>query len=80
MRLRRSGPALLLEGPNTLIYRLYCFDGANKVWTADSVEAPTDKAAIIAARGMDIGIKCEIWQGSRLVATLTPDTPAASTT
>jgi hypothetical protein len=62
-----------------LIYRLYCFDGANKVWAANWIEAPTDEAAISVARGMEIGIKCEVWEGNRLVATLTPDTSVSTT-
>jgi hypothetical protein len=51
-------------------YRVYCFDGIGKVWTAEWIQAPTDEEAIEAARAMDVGVKCEVWEGRRLVATV----------
>ena len=51
-------------------YRLYCFDGAGTVWAADWMEAASDEEAILAARSLNTGVKCEVWQGRRFVATI----------
>ena len=51
-------------------YRVYCYDGANKVVTADWVEASSDEEAIAKAEAAGIGSTCEIWDGRRLVAQL----------
>ena len=55
---------------NALNYRLYCFDGGGKVWTADWLSASSDAEAIALAQAMDVGVKCEIWEGKRLVTTI----------
>jgi hypothetical protein len=49
-------------------YRIYCFDGADKVWAAEWIEADSDEAAIQATRARHTGVQCEIWQQNRLVA------------
>lgn len=54
----------------TRTYRLYCFDGEHMTLTGDTIEAPSDEAAIAIAEAQDFGSKCEIWEGKRLVATL----------
>jgi len=51
-------------------YRLYCLDGANKVASAEWVEADDDEAAIEVAKQMHEGQQCELWQGRRFVARL----------
>ena len=51
-------------------YRLYCLDGANKVASAEWIDADDDKAAIEVAKDMMDGQECEIWQGARLVVRL----------
>jgi len=51
-------------------YRLYCLDGANKVASAEWIEADDDDAAIEVAREKLDGHECELWQSSRLVARL----------
>lgn len=51
-------------------YRLYCYDGANKIVTADFIEASNDEEAIAVAEAQGLGSKCEIWDGRRLVAQL----------
>jgi hypothetical protein len=51
-------------------YRLYCLDGANKVTSAEWIDADDDKAAIEVAKELMDGQECEIWQGTRLVARL----------
>jgi hypothetical protein len=49
-------------------YRVYCLDGAGKVWAAEWIEADDDPAAIDSARQFDNAVRCEVWQGPRLVA------------
>jgi hypothetical protein len=51
-------------------YRVYCYDGARNIVTADWIEAASDEEAIAEARAKGFGSKCEIWEGSRLVAAL----------
>lgn len=51
-------------------YRLYCLDGANKVASAEWIEADDDYAAIEIAKNMHDGHECEVWQGRRLIARL----------
>jgi hypothetical protein len=48
-------------------YRLYSLDGANKVASAEWIDADDDQAALEAAKRMMDGQDCEIWQGARLV-------------
>ncbi len=57
-------------------YRVYCYDGAGKLWVADWVEAADDEGAMAAAREMTVAVKCEVWQRDRLVGTIeTPRPP-----
>ncbi len=51
-------------------YRVYCFDLARKVVTADFIKAANDDDAIAKAEASGFGTKCEVWDGSRLVAQL----------
>jgi hypothetical protein len=51
-------------------YRVYCYDGARKIVTADWIEAASDEEAIANAQAAGFGSKCEIWEGRRLVAQL----------
>ena len=51
-------------------YRVYCYDGAHQVVTADWIEAASDEEAIAKAHAAGFGSKCEIWDGKRLVASL----------
>ena len=48
-------------------YRVYCLDGAGKVWAAEWIEAEDDSAALAAAREINGAIRYEIWEGQRLV-------------
>lgn len=55
-------------------YRLYCLDGAGKINFAENLTADSDEQAIAEARRRKHSMrKCEVWQGSRLVATLTSE-------
>jgi hypothetical protein len=49
-------------------YRIYVLDGSGRFVTAEWVAASSDDEAIAAARGLDTGLKAELWHGSRLVA------------
>jgi hypothetical protein len=53
-----------------LDYRLYCFDGGNHVWAAEWLTAADDAEAVQTARQMNLGTKCEVWEGQRLVASI----------
>jgi hypothetical protein len=53
-----------------LNYRLYCFDGGNHVRAAEWLLAADDADAVQTARRMDLGTKCEVWEGQRLVASI----------
>jgi hypothetical protein len=48
-------------------YRIYCLDGAGKVWAAEWIEAEDDNAALEAARQFTKAVQCEVWQGQRVV-------------
>ena len=48
-------------------YRVYCLDGAGKVWAAEWIEAEDDAAAIEFARQFNTAVRCEVWNGQRLV-------------
>ena len=58
--------------PSEKNYRYYCLDGAGRLHSAEWFHAQTDEDAIaqIEAKHPD-GI-CEIWQGKRLVAKVSP--------
>lgn len=49
-------------------YRLYSFDAARKIVSADWLEAADDSDAMVKATAAGFGSKCEIWDGSRMVA------------
>lgn len=52
-------------------YRLYCMDGTGKIGLADWLEAEDDYDAVRQARKMKTDtLKCEVWQGTRLVRSL----------
>jgi len=51
-------------------YRLYCLDGANKVASAEWIDADDDDTAVEAAKVKMDGHDCEVWQGTRLIARL----------
>jgi hypothetical protein len=54
-------------------YRLYCLDGAGRISLAEWIEAADDEAAIAKVRELHRqALKCEIWQGQRLVAAFGP--------
>lgn len=52
-------------------YRLYCLDGAGQISLAEWIEAEDDVRAVTLAREMKNGaLRCEVWQGPRLIARL----------
>ena len=56
-------------------YRLYCLDSDGTSVAAEWIEAASDSEAIEQARAMQGLRRCEVWQGHRLVATLTEFEP-----
>jgi hypothetical protein len=48
-------------------YRIYCLDGSGKVWAAEWIEADDDASALDSARQFSSAVRCEVWQGQRLV-------------
>lgn len=58
----------MTSSPTT--YRVYCFDAAHRVVTADWIHAGSDDEAIAKAEAAGFGSKCELWDGRRLVAQL----------
>ena len=50
-------------------YRIYFLDGVNRFTRTEAVEAASDEDAVSQARPL-IGdsLKCEIWDGERIVA------------
>jgi len=52
-------------------YRVYCMDGTGHISLAEWIEAGDDAEAIRQAHITKRGaLKCEIWQGHRLVAAI----------
>lgn len=51
-------------------YRLYCLDGGGRIQRRHDFVAVDDQGAIDSARGYDPDATCELWSGSRKVATL----------
>jgi hypothetical protein len=58
-------------------YRYYRLDGIGQLYGADWLTADSDDDAVAKAREQHPDSKCEIWQGSRLVATVTPSDGSA---
>ena len=51
-------------------YKLFCFDGAGKLWVDDWIAAESDEDAVAMARAIKDAVKCEDWHRERLVAAL----------
>ncbi len=52
-------------------YRLYSLDGAGHISLADWIEAQTDAQALRQAQALrNDALRCEVWQGNRLVGSL----------
>jgi hypothetical protein len=52
-------------------YRLYCLDGDGRISLAEWIDASDDDDAMRQAHDLKLhSLKCEIWQGTRLVANL----------
>jgi hypothetical protein len=49
-------------------YRLYCLKGASHIAHGEWIEADSDEQAIALVRAKRLGLNCELWEGSRLVA------------
>jgi hypothetical protein len=53
-------------------YRYYCLDGAGQLHSAEWFPAQSDEDAIAQIETKHPDALCEIWQGKRLVAKLSP--------
>jgi hypothetical protein len=53
-------------------YRYYCLDGVGHLHLAEWFEADNDENATRLIEQMHPDGRCEIWQGQRLVAKLSP--------
>jgi hypothetical protein len=51
-------------------YRLYTLDGVGKISRAETIEAESDEDAIMIARAAKKPVRCELWQNTRLIATI----------
>jgi hypothetical protein len=51
-----------------MTYRLFCLSGAGDFTSVDVFEAPSDEQAIALARSKRLPTRCELWEGTRLVA------------
>jgi hypothetical protein len=51
-------------------YRLCRYDRANKIVTAEWLEAASDEEAVAKASAAGSGCKSELWDGERLIAGL----------
>jgi hypothetical protein len=50
-------------------YRVYCLDGTGKISaTGEWIEAASDEEAIAIVRAKGLSVRCEVWDGDRLVA------------
>ena len=49
-------------------YRLYCLNGEHHIAHGEWIEAEDDDHAIAIVRAKRLGLNCELWEGSRLVA------------
>jgi len=57
---------------STQTYRYYCLDGVGHLHLAEWFEAENDEGAKALIEQMHPDGRCEIWQGQRLVAKLSP--------
>ena len=53
-------------------YRYYRLDEAGHLYDAEVIDAESDEEAIAKVEGKCAGALCEVWQGHRLVAKLSP--------
>ena len=54
-------------------YRYYCLDHAGYLHSAEWFDAASDADAIAQIEAKHSGDRCEIWEGHRLVAKLSPE-------
>ena len=53
-------------------YRVYSFDGINRITAVETIEAETDAQAMVKAKEVATGVSFEIWDQHRLVARFGP--------
>ena len=56
------------------LYRFYRLDGAGRIGFGEWLEAEDDREALAKARELsEGGLKCEVWEGRRLVGSLSSE-------
>lgn len=53
-------------------YRYYCLDGAGRLHSAEWFDAENDEDAVAQIEAKHSDAHCEVWQGKRLVAKISP--------
>ena len=51
-------------------YRVYSYDAAHHIVSADIIEATSDEEVVATAEAAGFGSRCEIWDQRRMVAQL----------
>jgi len=51
-------------------YRLYCLNERGGISKSREISAGNDEDALAQARAMKLPVKCELWEGARMVAEL----------
>jgi len=51
-------------------FRIYCLDGAKHIVRVEELRASSEQEAVAAAQECCPFTPCEVWEGSRLVATV----------
>jgi hypothetical protein len=54
-------------------YRMYCLNGIGKISSSEDIGASNDEQALAAVRAKKLSVRCEVWNGNRLVGTVAAD-------
>ena len=53
-------------------YRMYCLDGAGRIKSFELIAAADDEEALSQVRAKKLSVRCELWDGNRLVGWVAP--------
>lgn len=53
-------------------YRVYCFDGKNRIASGEWIKAADDAAALALVSVKRLSVRCEVWESQRLVGHVPP--------
>jgi hypothetical protein len=74
---KRVSPSGVEMGQNESKYRAYWLEGTGKSLSVDWIEAVNDDQAVATARTNIHSLKCEVWDGRRLVRKIDAEQPRA---